>query len=403
MDAPWANKKLKKLKRKASQLGTKPGTAGPTTPNVVAASRVTKGSKKKHKKLRKKGRKAGGGPDNTEAGSLVTGQLQGPNPLKPTKRHTDGHDEDTPDMKASTSPAVAGKGAAPSNKRDAATQGKPAALPANKKTKSSKWPFPTDYLDHFETSLDAIKDIEPMLVRLAHALGKSKAQLVVYDPYFCQGGIRKHYEALGLMNLVHENRDFYADIAGGRVPEYDILVTNPPYSEDHKERILAFCAESGKPWALLMPNYVANKQYYSDIVLQLGSQKQGGGGGKEQSGHAATSSSSPQGPSSPPFFMVPNVKYEYAHPEGTGHSSSPFFSIWFVHLGTHNTGILRWLEQHAGQATQAGGQQGLKHASSGGVKVMRSLDELKQSSAVPTWKRPNPKQRRRMKRQQEQQ
>lgn len=28
---------------------------------------------------------------------------------------------------------------------------------------------------------------------------------------------------------------------------------------DHKERALDFCLRSGKPWALLLPNYVATK------------------------------------------------------------------------------------------------------------------------------------------------
>ncbi len=42
-----------------------------------------------------------------------------------------------------------------------------------------------------------------------------------------------------------QKRDFYADVRKGRVPEYDILVTNPPYSGDHKERILKFCMDSG--------------------------------------------------------------------------------------------------------------------------------------------------------------
>ena len=43
------------------------------------------------------------------------------------------------------------------------------------------------------------------------------------------------------------------------MPKYDILITNPPYSEDHKEKILEFCSVLTKPWFLLLPNYVANK------------------------------------------------------------------------------------------------------------------------------------------------
>jgi hypothetical protein len=36
------------------------------------------------------------------------------------------------------------------------------------------------------------------------------------------------------------------------VPDYDVLVTNPPFSGTHLGRILRFCAASGKPWMLLV-------------------------------------------------------------------------------------------------------------------------------------------------------
>jgi hypothetical protein len=39
-----------------------------------------------------------------------------------------------------------------------------------------------DYLDHFETTDQALADLEPALYRLATHLGKTKAELRVYDP-----------------------------------------------------------------------------------------------------------------------------------------------------------------------------------------------------------------------------
>ena len=36
-------------------------------------------------------------------------------------------------------------------------------------------------------------------------------------------------------------------------------------------------------------------------------------------------------------------------------------------------------------------------AMAGGLKLLRSLDDLKEQAAVPTWKRPNPKQRKKLK------
>ncbi|GLI64201.1 hypothetical protein VaNZ11_007393, partial [Volvox africanus] len=180
------------------------------------------------------------------------------------------------------------------------------------------WPFRVDYNDHFESPLQAVQDIEPVLQLLSVKLKKSKSSLTVYDPYFCQGGIRQHYEQLGFKNFIHRNRDFYKDVDSGNVPSYDILVTNPPYSSDHKERILEFCLRSGKPWALLLPNYVATKAYFSELLDSM---------------------STPA--AQRPFFLTPPARYNYEHPEGTGHAESPFFSIWYIGLGEHTETIYK--------------------------------------------------------------
>lgn len=36
-----------------------------------------------------------------------------------------------------------------------------------------------------------------------------------------------------------------------------------------QERILRFCLGQGRPWCLLMPNYVANKLYYTEVIKSL--------------------------------------------------------------------------------------------------------------------------------------
>lgn len=51
----------------------------------------------------------------------------------------------------------------------------------------------------------------------------------------------------------------------GSLPDYDILVTNPPYSSDHVEKLLAFVAKSSKPWLLLLPNYCYMKDYFAIV------------------------------------------------------------------------------------------------------------------------------------------
>jgi hypothetical protein len=36
-----------------------------------------------------------------------------------------------------------------------------------------------------------------------------------------------------------------------------MLVTNPPFSGEHMKKALEFAASCGRPWALLMPDFVA--------------------------------------------------------------------------------------------------------------------------------------------------
>ena len=106
---------------------------------------------------------------------------------------------------------------------------------------------------------------------------------------------------------------------------HDVLITNPPYSADHKERVLAYCARTSKPWLLLMPNYVANKQYFrgsgaclSDSTCTIWVH--------DRTDYSASIQLSTEfivigfdPVADGVFFVVPRDKYEYEHPEGTGH------------------------------------------------------------------------------------
>lgn len=58
------------------------------------------------------------------------------------------------------------------------------------------------------------------------------------------------------------------------------MVTNPPFSGDNMERALAFAAKCGKPWALLLPDFVARKAYFSSTFkIRPPSQRREGGDG----------------------------------------------------------------------------------------------------------------------------
>lgn len=79
-------------------------------------------------------------------------------------------------------------------------------------------PFPTEYGDHFETPLQAYRDIEGALALLSKLLGKKRKHLRIWDPYVSPE--TKHHTAhnagrnytsvkLALVNVHHAHRHPY--------------------------------------------------------------------------------------------------------------------------------------------------------------------------------------------------
>lgn len=102
-------------------------------------------------------------------------------------------------------------------------------------------------------------------------------------------------------------------------PDYDVLVTNPPYPGVHMEKLLAFCARPTgvrKPFFLLLPHFVYKKEYYTRA---LGS----------------------DGSSPWLYFLVPQTRYSYVPPgwvksnDGSRvlskgkEETAPFPSFWY--------------------------------------------------------------------------
>ena len=123
--------------------------------------------------------------------------------------------------------------------------------------------------DHCETPAEAYQDISQVLETFARLIGKDKDSLTIYDPYYCEGKVIERLGGLGFPNVINRKEDFYENLRLNQVPEYDILVTNPPYSSDHMERLLAYCTSSKKPWLLLVPNYVYMKDYFQRLCGHL--------------------------------------------------------------------------------------------------------------------------------------
>mmetsp|Transcript_6044 Transcript_6044/g.13159 ORF Transcript_6044/g.13159 Transcript_6044/m.13159 type:complete len:319 (-) Transcript_6044:631-1587(-) len=251
---------------------------------------------------------------------------------------------------------------------------------------SHNYPYKVDYNDHFETPLRAYEDILPLLdlvsrSRKGRGVNKAKkknkkrkrsspdsttlrTQHILYDPYYCAGKAKELLQSIGFRNVVNEKRDFYADVRNDAVPEHDTFITNPPYSQDHKERCIEYAVQNlrrrGRPFFLLMPNYVALKEYYRD-----GTALPGGGEADDC------------------VYIVPPSPYEYDHPEGTGHEVPPFASLWFCGVGRDAVESCRRAYNDSDNGS--------------GPRIACSVRELQALGAVKSGNRKNPKQRRKMK------
>eukprot|EP00816_Leptocylindrus_hargravesii_P006256 CAMPEP_0196827642 /NCGR_PEP_ID=MMETSP1362-20130617/94265_1 /TAXON_ID=163516 /ORGANISM="Leptocylindrus danicus, Strain CCMP1856" /LENGTH=172 /DNA_ID=CAMNT_0042208287 /DNA_START=548 /DNA_END=1066 /DNA_ORIENTATION=+ len=82
------------------------------------------------------------------------------------------------------------------------------------------------------------------------------------------------------------------------------------------------------------------------------------------------------------FYIVPAQPYEYEHPEQTGKDIPPFFSIWFCGLPANlDVDYISWDNIDIARRP----------------RLAKSVRELEEWQAVPTQKRLNPKQRKKLK------
>jgi len=192
------------------------------------------------------------------------------------------------------------------------------------KRKESKinlsFPYETFADDHCETPLEAYEHIKPILRRIAKKLlGRKKSKsLKIYDPYYCDGGMIEKLHQLGFPHVYNKKEDCYAIWKANvkDLPDFDVCVTNPPYSGNHIEKLISFVTGdsfSNRPWLLLMPEWVHKKDFFIDLL------------GKKR-----------------PLYVVPKKRYIYIPPPGfrkkkssdTHKKSSPFTSYWYIWGGS---------------------------------------------------------------------
>ena len=160
--------------------------------------------------------------------------------------------------------------------------------------------------DHRETSDAAIRDIAHVLRALAPCClppGAPPSELRLWDPYYCQGTVKVHYARHGFPLCHNRREDFYAVARRGSLPPHDVLATNPPFSADHIERALGFCAGNGAvPWVMLLPSNVLGRAWWGEMAVRI------------QRGGAAA----------PPMFLAPTRQpYEFDHRRPSGGGAGP--------------------------------------------------------------------------------
>jgi len=243
-----------------------------------------------------------------------------------------------------------------------------------------RYSFQVDDTDHCETPIQAYKDLLPVLDRIAKSLNKKRSNLVIYDPYYCDGGVKKKLISYGFNSVINLNRDFYDDIQKNTTPEYDVLITNPPYSGVHMEKLLDYCskiAQSGKPFLLLLPHFVYTKDYYQRALSSK--------------------------VSADVFFLVPEIRYSYFPPTWVEAKSgskaleqgriktAPFPSFWYIFTPTKIMPS-RWLVDNFGPS----GTVRPKHQSK--LRYAKSTEHIPRDfrgEFDPLKKRANPKARKR--------
>lgn len=187
-----------------------------------------------------------------------------------------------------------------------------------------RFPFEATPEDHCETPLNAYEDIACYLTFLADCLHKDKRDIKIWDPYYCNGAVKRNLATLGFESVHNECEDFYQILKDNKPPAHDCIVTNPPYSTEpinHVHLLLKFLCRQQKPWFVVQPNYVYTKPFWEQFT--------------------STMLTAPR-----PFFLTPSTprRYKYQTPTGLREVSSnqhlktsPFVSMWFCWLGPKHT------------------------------------------------------------------
>ena len=86
----------------------------------------------------------------------------------------------------------------------------------------------------------------------------------IWEAFYGDGESGKKLQSMEF-DVIHEERDFYDE-----PPEYDCLVSNPPFSDTKK--IMKRLAELDKPFILILPSSKINTSYFRENFMNKGIQ-----------------------------------------------------------------------------------------------------------------------------------
>ena len=233
---------------------------------------------------------------------------------------------------------------------------------------------------------------------------------IIYDPYYCNGLTKQLLLQLGFHSnqIVHEKRDFYLDVSNNAIPYHHTLITNPPYSNIHKEKCLRICVlnylNNNRPFLLLMPNYIATKQYYHKIINEFGRNGTGNSkngvdnynGDNNDNGNRVVTMDDIA-------YIVPSIPYEYEHPDGTGKDTPPFQSLWYCCIGKENVQKVQKVYEDLGNDSDDDTNEKNSNRPRPRPQFVASLNQLERLGIIKTENRKNPRQRKKLQKRKQQQ
>lgn len=100
--------------------------------------------------------------------------------------------------------------------------------------------------DHYSTPVEAYQMIQNYIPQ----------NIRIYDPFYCDGSCAEHLRtAFPTCEIIHQDKDAFS-----WMPEFDMIITNPPYSL--KKKCLEWMMSLDKPFCCFLPGtYLMTKEF----------------------------------------------------------------------------------------------------------------------------------------------